>query len=234
MRYEAAVLRPDGTQEHTALLWDRCVAVGYAGRNQESVKAHVDELVKLGVSRPYAIPAMYWIEPERVASQTQLFVVGGETSGEVEFFLARDARGDLYMTLASDHTDRGLEKVSVSKAKQVCSKILAPCFWKVSDIREHWDKIEILSEIPDEKGGYRVYQKGTLGDLLIPERLWELALADLPSVGKSGQVISLFSGTLAAHGGIVYANEFRMTLSDPVLKRCIKFGYTITQLPDRN
>ena len=234
MKYEASVLRADGTQERTTLVWDRCVAVGYAGRDQGSVRAHVDELVKLGVSRPYAIPAMYWIEPEKIFSQTKLVVVGGETSGEVEVFLARDGRGDLYVTLASDHTDRGLEKVSVSKAKQICSKIVAPCFWKVADVREHWDKIELASEIPDNKGGYRIYQKGTLGDLLPPERLWELALEDLPSAGKAGQMISLFSGTLAAHGGIVYASEFRMMLSDPVLKRCIKFGYTVEQLPDRN
>ena len=234
MKYEASVLRADGTQERTTLVWDCCVAVGYAGRDQGSVRAHVDELVKLGVSRPYAIPAMYWIEPEKIFSQTKLVVVGGETSGEVEVFLARDGRGDLYVTLASDHTDRGLEKVSVSKAKQICSKIVAPCFWKVADVREHWDKIELASEIPDNKGGYRIYQKGTLGDLLPPERLWELALEDLPSAGKAGQMISLFSGTLAAHGGIVYAPEFRMMLSDPVLKRCVKFGYTVEQLPDRN
>lgn len=234
MKYEASVLRPDGTQEWTTLAWDRCVAVGYAGRNQESVRAHVDELVKLGVSRPYAIPAMYWIEPEKIMSQTKLVVVGGETSGEVEVFLARDEGGDLFFTLASDHTDRGLETVSVSKAKQICSKIIAPCFWKVADVREHWDAIELSSEIPDDRGGYRVYQKGTLGDLLPPERLWELALEDLPTAGRPGQRISLFSGTLAAHGGIAYAGEFRMTLSDPVLKRCIKFGYTVEQLPDRN
>lgn len=234
MKYEASVLRPDGTQERTMLIWDCCVAVGYAGRNQEGVRAHVDELVKLGVSRPYAIPAMYWIDPERVCSRTRLAVVGGETSGEVEVFLARDEPGDLYVTLASDHTDRGLEKVSVSKAKQICGKIVAPCFWKVADVREHWDDIELSSEISDDSSGYRVYQKGTLGDLLAPERLWELALEDLLPAGRPGQAISLFSGTLAAHGGIVFAPEFRMTLFDPVLERRIKFGYTIEQLPDRN
>jgi hypothetical protein len=184
---------------------------------------------------------MYWIEPERVFSLRHLSVVGEATSGGVEFFMARDEGGDLFVTLASDHTDRALETVSVSKAKQVCGKIVAPVFWKVSDIREHWDKIEISSEIPGkipDGQGYRVYQKGTLGDLPLPERLEELAREDAPFTGK----ISLFSGTLEAIGGsvteivhtIAHAGEFRMSLFDPALNRAIKFGYTVTVLPDRS
>ena len=229
MKYEAAVLRSDGRAERVLLTWDLCVAVGYAGRNRKAVKDHVEELAKAGLPAPYAVPAMYWIEPERVFSLKKLSVVGEATSGEVEFFMARDEGGDLFMTLASDHTDRALETVSVSKAKQACGKIVAPVFWKVSDIREHWDEIEISSEIP-EKQGVRVYQKGTLGDLLPPERLEELAREDAPLPGK----ISLFSGTLATVGGIVHAGEFRMTLSDPALNRSIRFAYTVAVLPDRS
>ncbi|MDR2175681.1 MAG: DUF2848 domain-containing protein [Synergistaceae bacterium] len=229
MKYEAAVLRSDGGAERVLLTWDLCVAVGYAGRNQKAVKDHIEELAKVGVPAPYAVPAMYWIEPDRVFSLKKLSVVGEATSGEVEFFMARDEGGDLFMTLASDHTDRALETVSVSKAKQACSKIVAPLFWKVADIREHWDTIGISSEIPCE-GGYRIYQKGVLGDLLPPERLEELAREDAPFPGK----ISLFSGTLAAAGGIVHAGEFRMTLSDPVLNRSIRFAYTVSVLPDRS
>jgi hypothetical protein len=229
MKYEATVLRPDGRAERTVLTWDLCVAVGYAGRDQRAVGEHVDELVKLGVPRPYAVPAMYWIDPERIASRERLWVVGESTSGEVEFFWARDEGGDPYVTLASDHTDRALETVSVSKAKQACGKILAPVFWKASDVREHWDRIGITSEI-SEDGGHRVYQKGTLGDLLPPERLEELAREDAPAPGK----VAFFSGTLAASGGIVCANAFRMTLHDPVLNRAIRFGYAISALPDRN
>ncbi|MDR1873702.1 MAG: DUF2848 domain-containing protein [Synergistaceae bacterium] len=229
MKYEATVLRPDGRAERVLLTWDLCVAVGYAGRNQKAVRDHIDELVKVGVPAPCAVPAMYWIEPGRVFSGERLSVVGESSSGEVEFFMARDEGGDLFMTLASDHTDRALETVSVSKAKQACSKVLAPIFWKVSDVREHWDAIEISSEIP-EKEQFRVYQKGTLGDLLPPERLEELAREDAPLPGK----IALFSGTLATLGGIVHAREFRMTLSDPVLSRSVRFGYTVAVLPDRS
>jgi hypothetical protein len=234
MRYEATVLRADGRVERVFLTWDLCVAVGCAGRDRKTVKEHIEKLVKAGVPAPYAVPAMYWIEPERVFSLKRLSVVGEATSGEVEFFMARDEGGDLFMTLASDHTDRALETVSVSKAKQACGKIVAPVFWKVSDVREHWDKIEISSEIPEGRG-FRVCQKGTLGDLLPPERLEELAREDAPTAGGPAPgKISLFSGTLAAAGGVVHAGEFRMSLFDPVLNRAIKFAYTVAVLPDRS
>ncbi|MDR2523498.1 MAG: DUF2848 domain-containing protein [Synergistaceae bacterium] len=229
MKYEAVVSRSDGHVGRVMLTWDLCAAVGYAGRDQKAVRGHIEELVKLGVSTPYAVPAMYWIDPERVSSRERLFVIGDATSGEAEFFLARDEDEDLFVTLASDHTDRALETVSVSKAKQACDKVLAPVFWKVSDVREHWDRIELSSEITDSKGR-RVYQKGTLGDFLPPERLEELAREDAPFPGK----ISLFSGTLAAVGGIACADSFGMALSDPVLNRVIRFGYSVTVLPDRS
>ena len=229
MRYEAAVLRPDGRAENVTLVWDLCVAVGCAGRSRETVEGQIEELVKRGLLAPYAVPAMYWIEPERIFSGERISVIGSATSGEVEFFLARDEGGDLFMTLASGHTDRALEAISVSKAKQACGKILAPVFWRVLDVREHWDKIELSSEISDGRE-YHVYQKGTLGGLLPPERLEELAREDAPMSGR----IALFSGALPVAGDIACADSFRMTLSDPVLDRAIRFGYTVSVLPDRS
>ncbi|MDR1731436.1 MAG: DUF2848 domain-containing protein [Synergistaceae bacterium] len=229
MKHEATVLRPDGKAERRLLTWDLCVAIDYAGCDQKAVRAHVDERVKPGFPRPHSIPALYWIDPNRVSSREHLWVTGESTSGEAEVFLARDEGGDQYVTLAGGHTDRALEKFSVSKAKQICDRILAPVFWKVSDLREHWNRVEISSEIPQEDG-YRTYQKGTLGDLLPPERLEELAREDAPAPGK----VALFSGAPATLEGVVFAGAFRLTLSDPVLNRAIRFGYRISVLPDRH
>ena len=229
MKYEASVLRPDGRAESVTLAWDLCVAIGCAGRDRKTVEARIEGLAERGLPEPCFVPAMYWIEPERIFSRERLFVIGDATSGEVGFFLARSEGGDLFMTLASGHTDRALEVISVSKAKQACGKILAPVFWRVSDVREHWDKIELFSEIPDGRE-YRVYQKGTLGDLLPPERLDELAREDAPLPGQ----IALFSGALPVVGDIVCADSFRMTLRDPELDRAIRFGYTVSVLPDRS
>ena len=100
------------------LSWDACVAAGYTGRDQAGVLAHVEELRKIGVPAPEKVPSMYWVEPERVSNTGLLWVVGEFSSGEGEVFLARDKGNNLCVTVASDHTDRALETVSVAKAKQ--------------------------------------------------------------------------------------------------------------------
>lgn len=231
MNFHSIALRDNGRFEEICLEWDLCVAIGYAGRDQAGVMAHVEELRKIGVPAPEKTPSMYWIDPERITTNTILWVVGNGCSGEVEFFVAADKGGNLFMTVASDHTDRALETVSVSKAKQACSKVIGNVFWKMSDIRPHWDEIELRSWVrkTPQKEEY-LYQEGTLASLLIPERLLELATEDKPYPGK----FSYFSGTLPLKGEICYEGDFRMELNDPVLKRSISHTYTVRRLPDRN
>lgn len=231
VRLEAIAIRKDGATERVALEWRQCVAIGYAGRDQASVVAHVEELKAIGVPAPSSVPSMYWIDPTRVSSDRELSVVGDGCSGEVEFFAAFDAAGDMYFTIASDHTDRKLETISVSKAKQCCSKIIGDVFWRYEDVKDHWDDIILRSWVqePGDKEE-RVYQDGRLSMLLMPEKLLELAKKDALSEG----VISYFSGTIPLAGEISYRGSFRTELEDPILKRTIKHRYEVIQLPDRN
>ena len=227
MRMEKVVLHKNGGSEEVTLAWDACVAAGYTGRDQEGVRAHVEELRKIGVPAPEKVPSMYWVEPERVSSSNVLWVVGESTSGEGEVFLARSEEGNLYVTVASDHTDRALETVSVAKAKQISSKIVGAVFWKVDEVRNHWDSLELRTWVDG-----KLYQEGTLGKMLPPEKLFELAREDAPLAGCT---LSLFSGTLPVLGeGLVYGKAYVLSLKDPVLNREIRHEYEVRVLPDRN
>ena len=230
MKLEAIVAGKDNFFKKATLEWEQCVAIGYAGRDQESVKAHVEELKAIGVPAPYSIPSMYWIDPTIVSSAHELSVIGEECSGEVEFFAAFDRYGDMFFTVASDHTDRKLETVSVSKAKQGCSKIIGEIFWKFSDVEDHWDEILLRSWVKPAGEEERVYQDGKLAKLLPPSKLLELARKDAPRKGE----IAFMSGTIPLAGKICYTGDFIMELSDPVLGRAIKHRYGTIQLPDRN
>lgn len=223
--------RQHGVFHNIKLTWEQCVAIGYAGRDQASVIAHVEELKAIGVPAPDRVPSMYWIDPERISTSNKLYVIGGGCSGEVEFFAAKDKNNNVYITVASDHTDRQLETVSVSKAKQGCSKIIAPLFWDLSEIRMHWDEIILRSwvrETPDAEE--RLYQDGTLAQILPPEKLWELAVEDTVEDAP----ISYFSGTLPLKGEICYKGAFRMEIIDNKLGRRIEHSYVSVILPDRN
>jgi len=228
--YPADLSLPDGTQTHITLEMDCLVAAGYTGRNQKSVTSHIKELKELGVPTPYATPALYWVSPRRLVADNSITVVGEQTSPEVEFFIAADDRDQLYITVASDHTDRELETVSVGKAKQVCDKVLGDVFWRVSDIDAHWDEIQLQSQVLHE-GNWQLYQSGKLAEILPYNELLSLAAKD----SCSGSKLSLLSGTIPIIGGETrYTSQCEITMTDPVLGRSITKTYSITSLPDRS
>lgn len=228
--HQAVVALKNSTQEHIELQMNCCAAAGYTGRDQESVKTHIAELKKMGVPTPYATPAIYWINPTRITNQPILIVVGRETSPEVEFFLARSKEDQLYVTVASDHTDRKLEAVSVGKSKQVCDKIIGDTFWKVDEISDHWDQIELTSRVI-QNSKWVDYQRGTLKDILHYTNLLEIVSSDEPAGTKP----CLLSGTVPVLGGdAIFTSSCEMTLFDPVLKRKISKSYKIICVPDRS
>lgn len=224
------VIRPNGTKEHVELEMDSCVAAGYTGRNQKNVQAHIDELKRLGVPTPYSTPAMYWISPARLTTLEQIIVVGEKTSPEVEFFAAADNHGNFYITVASDHTDRELETVSVGKAKQICEKVIGDDVWLLDDVRNQWDKIIIESKvlIDDE---WHLYQSGTLGEIMVLADLLSLIQNDQPTGSKP----ALLSGTIPIIGGdTIYTKACEIMMIDSVLNRKLIKRYQILTFPDRS
>jgi hypothetical protein len=228
--FQVAVELLNGPLISRSLVMDGCVAAGYTGRDQASVHEHIEELKKLGVATPYKIPALYWISPSRLTQQSEIQVVGEQTSPEVEFFMAADSNGSLYVTIASDHTDRELEAVSVSKAKQICDKVLGDTFWLVDDVANHWNQIEISSKVYHE-GGWIEYQAGRLGNILHYTDLLKRVKNDEPGKTAPG----LLSGTLPIiRGELLYASSCKITMHDPVLERTIAKAYDIIVVPDRS
>jgi len=228
--HRAHVEHHNNDQEIVYLQMDSCVAAGYTGRNQNMVQDHINELKKLGVATPYDVPAFYWICPSRLTDSYELHVVGNQTSPEVEFFLAEDNTGSLYITIASDHTDRKLEAVSVGKAKQICNKMLGNTFWKVEEIADHWDEIELRSEVLDA-AEFVPYQSGHLAQILNYKDLLDLILQDSPA----GKHPSLLSGTIPVIGGnALFTSICKITMTDPIFNRVITKQYKIIVLPDRS
>jgi len=220
-----------GESSLVKLEWDAVAAGGYCSRDQKGALAHIEELKAIGVPAPSKIPIIFWFEPSRVITDNILYVVGDKTSGEVEFFFARDEKGEAYITVSSDHTDRDLETISIPKAKQVCSKVIAKECWKLEEIRDHWDEIIISSTIQNEPGAQEeLYQKGPLGEIIEPEKLEEIVKEDCPIPGAK---IAYFSGTHPLLSGeTIYARHFSMKMEDPVLNREISHSYKIVFLPE--
>jgi hypothetical protein len=204
----------------------KAYCIGFAGRNQDKVMEHINELEEIGVPGPEEIPILY---PVRVSSLTQgdsIEVLGGETGGEVEFVLIFDkSTDDAYVTVGSDHTDRKLESVDINKSKQVCDKPFAEKAWPLKDVIDHWDQLTLKSSVLINNE-WVLYQEDAVDSILHPQDILDY----LSSKNISQKNAIFFSGTVPLKEGFMYGDKFRMTLSDPVRKDEIYWEYEIRQL----
>lgn len=194
---------------------------GWTGRNRKAVDHHIDELAELGIAPPSTVPLYYRCSPQLLTQAAVIDVLGDTSSGEAEPLLLRQA-GKVWLGLASDHTDRGLEAYSVAHSKQICAKPVADSLWDFAAVSAYLDQIELTSWIHEE-GDWVVYQQGTLAMILPLAEL--LQGADLPDGG------AMLCGTLGAIGGVRPAARFKMALHDPVTGATIQTEYASQVLP---
>jgi hypothetical protein len=196
------------------------VLAGYTGRNQEAVRRHVEELAAHGVAAPKRVPAFYRVTPERVVATDRISVLGRETSGEGEFILLQ-ADGEVYVGVGSDHTDRAVERESVTVSKQLCDKVVSREVWRLADVRDHWDAVMLRSFAGDQPGPY---QEGPATSLLDPEEILR-RVAGRSHAGLEGVLV--FSGTLPLAGELAYAPRFRVELRDEQRGALLEVAYTV-------
>ncbi|MTJ80044.1 MAG: DUF2848 domain-containing protein [Telmatospirillum sp.] len=199
---------------------------GWAGRDPVAVQSHIEELAALGVPRPARVPTVYRAAASLLTRSDVIEVAGRGSSGEIEVVILSLEDG-LWVGVGSDHTDRRLERSSVTWAKQLCAKPVGGRLWRLDDVETHWDQLELRSHAVIE-GRRRLYQEGRLSLLLPPRSL--IALAGIRGELPPGTV--LFGGTLPVPGGISFASRFEMDLADPVLGRALTHVYDVIDLPE--
>ena len=201
----------------------RLLAGGYTGRDPAAVEEHIAELALLGVPRPAHVPWIFVANPQVLQVDGTAWVYDGTSSGEAEYVLLI-GRDDIFVCIGSDHTDRGLESLSIEKSKQVYPKILSRQIWRLDDLLPRWDDLRLRSRVR-ESGELEDYQDGTLSQLIRPERLLELIGPD-PGAGTV-----VFSGTLPVlDGNVRAAPRFEAELFDTDGSRLANLGYDIVVL----
>lgn len=173
----------------------------WTGRNREAVDYHIDELAAIGIAPPSQVPLYYRVSNALLTQENMVEVLGDETSGEVEpLLLQKD--GEVWIGLASDHTDREL--------------------WKYDEVKDDLDKLVLRCSIK-EGGEWAIYQQGPLSNIR--------PLAELMQESGFGDNSAMLCGTLSAIGGVRPATEYRMELEDPIRNRRINMNYSVRKLP---
>lgn len=194
---------------------------GWTGRDTAAVRHHIEELAAIGVPPPTTTPLFYRVGTNLLCQADRIEVLGNETSGEAEplIIISND---QIWLGLGSDHTDRGLEAVSVAASKQACPKPVAADLWRWSDVEDRLDDLTLVSEI-FEDGDWVTYQSGTLAAIR--------PLAELIDATQLPVNAAMLCGTLTAIGGVRAADRFRARLHDPMTGRTISLGYDCICLP---
>jgi hypothetical protein len=210
----------------------QAIIAGWAGRNADAIRHHIDELGALGVPAPSAVPLYYRVSANLFTTASAIEAVGTDSSGEVEPVLFQDGR-NLRLGLGSDHTDRALEAHSVALSKQVCAKPIAPQFWNFEDVEPHADLIEFSSWIRDSTDReWTLYQRGRLADLRPLRELVSGACATHGDHVFADGTIMMCGTFGVVSGNIRPARYFRMSMHDPVLGRTIEPDYETLSLPN--
>lgn len=196
------------------------VLAGYTGRDQESVRRHVDELAAHGVPAPANVPSYYRVTRDLVRAADAIPVLGPDTSGEAEFILLRSG-GELFVGVGSDHTDRALERETVTFAKQTCAKVVAPELWRLADVAPHWDRLMLRSFHGSAR---EPYQEGRVDEMLDPDDIFERSRE---RVGGGGEGLLVFSGTLPLLGDLACSDRFAVELHDEHADRRLALDYAV-------
>ncbi|TFE36709.1 MULTISPECIES: DUF2848 domain-containing protein [Paraburkholderia] len=203
----------------------RLIVAGWTGRDTVAMEAHIRELEELGVKRPATTPVFYRISLDRLTTADAIEVSGSASSGEAEFILIKDS-GEVFVGIASDHTDREVETYGVTVSKQMCEKPCGATLWRLTDVQDHWDEL-ILRSYATIDGKRVLYQEGPVTTMHAPRDLMSRYNA---SGAEFEDGCAMLGGTLAAIGGIRPAQRFEVELEDPVLKRKLHHGYEVSEL----
>jgi hypothetical protein len=200
---------------------DTLIVAGWTGRDTAAVQHHIEELAAIGVPAPSTTPLFYRVGANLLCQSDRIAVLGNETSGEAEPLILT-SKGQIWLGLGSDHTDRGLEAVSVAASKQACPKPVATDLWPWGDVADRLDDLTLVSEV-FEDGHWVTYQSGTLAAIK--------PLTDLMAAAVMPDNAAMMCGTLATIGGVRPADRFRARLHDPMIGRTIALDYSTMRLP---
>jgi hypothetical protein len=195
------------------------IVAGYTGRDRGEVLAHIRELADHGVDPPEAVPTFYPLSPALLTQGQRLVTASAETSGEAEVALLV-SDDDVYVTVASDHTDRAAERIDVALSKGMCEKVLSQSAWRLSNVIDHWDSLRLRSWIGEAVD--ELYQDGSAEALLSPVDV----LDAIPWRSKPRNFVVL-CGTVPAIGGLRGGSVFRAELSDLTTGAILSLRYSI-------
>jgi 4-hydroxyphenylacetate 3-monooxygenase len=199
---------------------------GSATRAAETAVAHQHEVAKEGIHIAFDVPAprIYPIAPHALTTGDRVFVHGERTSGEVEIAIL--VADQVYVGVASDHTDRDLERVSIPWSKQACPNVLAPVMWPLKAVHARWDDCVLRSRVDG-----RPYQEVGASAFLHPEDVLR-TLHERVSVVPARDYLVLCGTIVSLDKALGFGKVWEFELDQPQGARRIRHRYAVHNMFD--
>lgn len=104
----------------------------------------------------------YQLQPYLVTTGNYVKMVSEAHAGELSYALLIKDEGEVYVTVASDHSDKEAEKCNLVAGKHMYPKVIARRAWRLRDVEPKWGGMELRSwvELNGEKR-QAAYLKGS-------------------------------------------------------------------------
>lgn len=218
-----SVQHRDGSTEDVTYDVERIANCGLAV-DEDIAQAHLDEMEEEGIEVTADPPVVFPLPDSAITTASSIQVNDPKTSGEVEY-VSFPTEEETYVGVASDHTDRAMEtrEADIPKSKTICPNVVSKEVWPLSEIRRHWDQLELRSWTGVD-GASETYQESSIDVFYPPEKMIE-TVAERSTAPIPGTAI--FSGTVDAVGDIEFSDYFAARLHDPVLDRSLLVDYDV-------
>ena len=240
---------PNNKEPFSKSVGVRCVGCSrHASRDTNSTNEELDEIRRKGYQVHGAVDICFRSR-YLITNEDIIEVQGPHSSGEVEFVAMSTGR-NIYISVGSDHNDRSLNELwtashgkvyDTAKSKQMVPAVVAKDAWPYEDVKDHWDEITLRSSVT--VSGKRIrYQEFRLAVLLdlesyLTNHSWVNKDGSIILGGSSGNVSGIpetvFQGQ-SSFEKVVFPTDFHFEMHDPVLKRTITHGYSISVLEEPN
>ena len=237
---ELTVVDRDGREAPMQIEVKALRGSGFTNRDRQAVREMSDDRRRNGKSWTAKELWTYRLSPYLLTIDESIDVQGPLTGGEVEVVTVFTADG-VFVGVGSDQCDREMDAQYLEKPKQMCLHPLSPKVWKLEDVSDHWDELQLESQV--RVGDTVVDLHRFSMSQLVPLETWidYCGLRNGPFAtifycgtgmtvpGLSAELERLGLSQDTAHG---VGAEFKMRLYDPVLDREIRHSYTVNVLGD--
>jgi hypothetical protein len=203
------------------------IVMGFTPRDEKVLNELFTALRKIGGVIPDKTPMTYPLSTELLTTKKDIYVVGNDTNGEVEYLIV-SFNGEIYIGVGSDHADKNIESFHIHKSKQLCAKHMCKEVWKWTEVKDHWDNL-VLESRYTVNGVEELYQKNIAEVMLRPETIIQ-TVEDYYHQKLSDFDCVIFSGSIPTLNGFRFGEHFQYSLYDPIMNRKISSEYSIKKL----